>query len=202
MIYFIQNEVTKNIKIGKSNNPLKRLSSLMTGSAESLILLRVIDGDRAEEKKLHEMFSDYRIRGEWFRDNEQITNFINNFESFSDKDIVKFPIFRESHLGLTMYSEYVGYNCITSFNQDIERRYISRRFIDCSSDDSFVLLKHEPWSKIKPFHIETLFRYKTNPPRNTNYKLLAIYKTHKGAMMRMFYELNNERLVNHNTCFV
>lgn len=202
MIYFIQNKITNNIKIGKSNNPLKRLNSLRTACTEELVILKVIEGGIEEEKKLHKMFSDYRIRGEWFRDNEQITNFINNFERFSDKDTVKSPIFRESYLGMTMYSEYIGDNRMISFNRDIEHICDSSRFIDCSADDSFVLLKHEPFSKIKPFHIETLFRYKTNPPRNSNYKLVAIYKTHNGAMMRMFHELNNEMLINNNTCFI
>lgn len=76
MIYFIQNEVTRNIKIGTSSNPEKRLQSLQTASAENLVILGIIDGGVQEEKKLHIMFAQHRLRGEWFLENDELVDYI------------------------------------------------------------------------------------------------------------------------------
>lgn len=66
MIYIISN--SKHLKIGKSENPMKRLKSLQTGSSEPLSLeacFRTFD-DGIAEQKLHEYFKAKKIHGEWF----------------------------------------------------------------------------------------------------------------------------------------
>lgn len=67
-VYFIQNAVTKNIKIGRTDDDVEsRLMSLQTGNDCDLILLKTIEcNSRVIEKQLHEKFSQYHVRGEWF----------------------------------------------------------------------------------------------------------------------------------------
>ena len=66
MIYFIQEGINGSIKIGFSNNPHKRLSTLQTSSSKSLYLIAVLEGDNTKEQELHNKFIEYRDRGEWF----------------------------------------------------------------------------------------------------------------------------------------
>ncbi len=66
MIYFIQNENTKAIKIGYSIDVQKRLAQLQTAVAERLILIGQIPGEITDERDLHERFRDHHVRGEWF----------------------------------------------------------------------------------------------------------------------------------------
>lgn len=80
MIYFIQDTISKNIKIGVSRNPNKRLATLQISHDSKLIILKVIKGSTREEKLLHKMYNKYRIRGEWFFENEDLLKFISNPE--------------------------------------------------------------------------------------------------------------------------
>lgn len=85
--YFIQDELG-NVKIGKSNNPEKRLTINQTGNALKLTLLLYIFGDK--EKRLHQKFNFYKIRNsEWFKPNKQLTRFItlrmDGFNSIKEK---------------------------------------------------------------------------------------------------------------------
>lgn len=72
MIYFMLAEISGHVKIGKANDPIKRLAQLRTGSHEPLTLLGAIPGGVAEERRLHERFAVYRVRGEWFRGDEAL----------------------------------------------------------------------------------------------------------------------------------
>lgn len=66
-VYFVAADGA--IKIGYSANVSKRMAQLQTGAACKLQLLAVHAGaDRGVEKRLHEIFKDYRLEGEWFRD--------------------------------------------------------------------------------------------------------------------------------------
>lgn len=67
MIYFIQNTVTKAIKIGYSKNPKKRLDSLQTATPDKLTLLGAIQGGLEHETAFHERFAKYALQGEWFK---------------------------------------------------------------------------------------------------------------------------------------
>ena len=64
--YFIHSPAMKAVKIGIAGNVTSRLQSLQTGSADRLILLKEISGNR--ESNFHEQFADCRIAGEWFRE--------------------------------------------------------------------------------------------------------------------------------------
>ena len=76
MIYFIQGDTTKRIKIGRAASVDTRLRSLQTAFAESLEILGTMPGERPEEIKLHNKFAFARIRGEWFQPHESLLQFI------------------------------------------------------------------------------------------------------------------------------
>ncbi len=62
--YFIADTSCSVVKIGKSNNPQKRLQYLQIAHHTHLSLLITIDGDY--EEKYHKVFAAFRVRGEWF----------------------------------------------------------------------------------------------------------------------------------------
>jgi hypothetical protein len=79
MIYFIQNEISKAIKIGFSDSPIRRLVSLQTATPDPLVLLATTDGGFKEEQILHQRFEDFRLAGEWFsheNPNDSIPEFV------------------------------------------------------------------------------------------------------------------------------
>jgi hypothetical protein len=79
MIYFIQNETAKAIKIGWSDDPAKRLVSLQTATPDRLALVATMDGGYEQERILHERYEDFRLTGEWFSSedpNDSIVEFI------------------------------------------------------------------------------------------------------------------------------
>jgi hypothetical protein len=88
-LYFIQNTVTGNIKIGVSNDPNKRLRSLQTGSADSLVLLGALLTSELSEAKAHDMFRKHRIRGEWFKPRKSLRVFIE--KRFPDVEFSQEP---------------------------------------------------------------------------------------------------------------
>jgi hypothetical protein len=77
-IYFVQCTGTRYIKIGYSENPRARLSSLQTGSASELQLLNIIDGNRDKERELHEQFRHLRVKGEWYYPSEEVYALTSN----------------------------------------------------------------------------------------------------------------------------
>ncbi len=82
-IYFIQEENDGPIKIGICINVLKRLSGIQVGTPRLLRLLAHIPGDAALERKLHKQFSSSNIRGEWFRPDEVLLNYISTLPPYT-----------------------------------------------------------------------------------------------------------------------
>ncbi len=82
-VYFIQNLYNGNIKIGKSNNPKKRLKSLQTANSNKLSLVATISESYISENEVHKMFSHFRLTGEWFSYSEQIKDFIEKIRTAS-----------------------------------------------------------------------------------------------------------------------
>ena len=59
----------KRVKIGISNNPIKRIKQLNIGNAENLKLIftkKALGKGYSDEIKLHEKYKQFRIRSEWF----------------------------------------------------------------------------------------------------------------------------------------
>lgn len=66
MIYYIHNTNNGLVKIGFSKHPNIRLKQLKNQHGNSLLIVRIIPGDRALEKEIHAKFSRQRVHGEWF----------------------------------------------------------------------------------------------------------------------------------------
>ncbi len=80
MVYFIQNTVTGNIKIGISNNPSSRLYSLQHATVDHLVILLITEGTAEDEAGLHARFAEWRLRGEWFKPCDKLLALIASLE--------------------------------------------------------------------------------------------------------------------------
>lgn len=81
-VYFIQAGDHGPIKIGttKDGNEEARLQTLQTGCAEDLSLVAVEPGGVDEERRLHERFAEYRLRGEWFRPGVKLAAYLDRMD--------------------------------------------------------------------------------------------------------------------------
>lgn len=66
-IYAIYNRTKNKVKIGYSNNPLKRLSQLQTGNSDRLDLLCTFKGSAKIETEIHEKLHHDHLIDEWFK---------------------------------------------------------------------------------------------------------------------------------------
>ena len=86
--YFILNEATGLVKIGKAINPERRLSELEHMNGRELRLLAIFpDSGDTGERRLHAKFLSLRSRGEWFKYGPRIKGFLN-----SESPVV-FPVY-------------------------------------------------------------------------------------------------------------
>ncbi len=76
MIYFIKSD-DGFVKIGTSEKVKERLIRLQIATPHKLTLLHTFEGDQKLENKLHKLFKDHHVRGEWFKYCQEIENFIN-----------------------------------------------------------------------------------------------------------------------------
>jgi predicted GIY-YIG superfamily endonuclease len=75
-VYFIQNEFTKNIKIGYAVNVERRLRDLQTGNEFYLSLIKKVPGSYASEQLIHKKFQAYRLEREWFKPGIELQKFL------------------------------------------------------------------------------------------------------------------------------
>ena len=66
MIYLIYNEEYDKLKIGYSNDPVKRFGAIQTSHWADLKLIHMEDGTLEEERFIHQSLAAYNIRGEWY----------------------------------------------------------------------------------------------------------------------------------------
>jgi len=78
MIYFLRNGLDGDIKIGytKTSNILERIRALQTGNPNVIFPLGFINGNRADEKKLHKLFNKHHVVGEWFSPSYEIIEYV------------------------------------------------------------------------------------------------------------------------------
>jgi hypothetical protein len=74
VVYFVRSPA--GIKIGFSVNMKHRLNTLQNASAHELELLGTIPGTFRTESTIHKMFSNLRMRGEWFQNHPSILEYI------------------------------------------------------------------------------------------------------------------------------
>jgi hypothetical protein len=96
-VYFIQNSVTGNIKIGRAKDIEKRLKALQSASDCPLRLLFSLDVHKmvTEERTIHERFKDYRIIGEWFRFEGELYDYVHELISNRIKSSQEWKIEQE-----------------------------------------------------------------------------------------------------------
>jgi Meiotically up-regulated gene 113 len=87
-IYFLLNEDSNAIKIGRARDLGKRMKALQTSSPARLKLIRSIQvnsGKEAEalEKSLHLQFKSIRLAGEWFKAEAELLEHIRTYQSAS-----------------------------------------------------------------------------------------------------------------------
>lgn len=68
--YFILNRRCRRVKIGRSIDPVARLRTLQTATADSLELVGSLSNDR--ESELHKRFRELRVRREWYVATDQL----------------------------------------------------------------------------------------------------------------------------------
>lgn len=75
-IYFLRSEHGA-VKIGHSKNIDGRVRALQTAHPGELELIGTIAASVHSERQLHDILSDYRTTGEWFRDCEEVRSIIS-----------------------------------------------------------------------------------------------------------------------------
>lgn len=73
-IYFVRGD--DKVKIGFSKDVESRIKDLQASSPLELSLLLTIKGTTKTENELHDRFDKYRIRGEWFRYEGELEEFV------------------------------------------------------------------------------------------------------------------------------
>ena len=77
IIYFIQNSRGQ-VKIGwTGGEPERRLKQLQTAEAEDVHLIGWMEGSERQESALHVRFAAFRMRGEWFHQNDELKELIH-----------------------------------------------------------------------------------------------------------------------------
>jgi len=76
VVYFIQAGIDGPIKVGVASDVAARVASLQVGCPFPLALLGTVPGGFSAERRLHSMFSEFRMQGEWFEPDWSVLNYI------------------------------------------------------------------------------------------------------------------------------
>lgn len=76
MVYFIQGEQTKRIKIGKADDVRARLQQLQCGSPDRLTVVKVLTHE-SRDRVYHGQFQSDLVYGEWFSPSDTLMAFID-----------------------------------------------------------------------------------------------------------------------------
>lgn len=74
------------VKIGMSVNPRERARKMQVGATEEIELLCAIPGGADVERNLHAAFEAYRVRGEWFRLEGHLADYIATMAAQSSRE--------------------------------------------------------------------------------------------------------------------
>lgn len=82
-VYFILNQDSNAIKIGRAKDLEKRMKALQTSSPAKLKLIKFIQVEGSEkaqelEQLLHQQFGGIRLAGEWFKAEENLLEYISS----------------------------------------------------------------------------------------------------------------------------
>lgn len=79
-VYLILNATLRQIKIGYSAQPLRRIVALQTSVPHHLTLMHWFPGTRETERQLHERFDSHHLGREWFYAHDDILEYFKNQE--------------------------------------------------------------------------------------------------------------------------
>lgn len=77
IVYFVESKRTRYIKIGFTEKFKFRLAQLRSAEKHQIRVLALVCGDRVAEAFFHELFSDHRAYGEWFKPHHDIKKAIS-----------------------------------------------------------------------------------------------------------------------------
>jgi hypothetical protein len=69
------------VKIGTTDNPFARITSLQVASPQQLEFHLTFIGGKKEERELHRRFRPHHVHGEWFHFSPEIKEFISSHTS-------------------------------------------------------------------------------------------------------------------------
>lgn len=75
-IYFLFDGI--GIKVGFSTHFQKRLPTIQSSNRARLKVLAVVPGTQVEERRIHSLFNDIKIRGEWFANTRALRQYIKD----------------------------------------------------------------------------------------------------------------------------
>lgn len=104
-VYFIYNPGAHAIKIGKSKDVKKRLTSLETASPGKLKLLYSCPARNSWEKIIHDELGKYRMKGEWFEASKELFRFIMWFKVIQETGLNSRDFSRKSFNDEEYYNE-------------------------------------------------------------------------------------------------
>lgn len=181
MIYFIQQEISKAIKIGTTEQDItKRLRTIQTGSSEKLILRGVTHGGEREEQILHIRYKKYRLHGEWFQLSEDVilsllhqeTDQVSNtrrVETIDCVDVKQYPQWHRNATPLQKQCQAADekrrfkYLCSIIILAIILRSCISQSTVESidttAAKTTYDKQNLKPVTPIDPFSIESMRRH-------------------------------------------
>ena len=155
MVYFIEDIENKRIKIGKSKNPAHRLSQLQVSNSNKLKIIGVIeDNIHLIEQDFHILFSDYRIRGEWFYGSDVLIKFIKSFSK---------PYKPKQNNLQKDFSKWFEYWKLNKFDNPISKNDIYNNYVyfiqKISNDRKYYGEQHFGQNFLAFFMASPIFRY-------------------------------------------
>jgi integrase len=85
MIYFIQDDLTKHVKIGYTKKSVySRFHNMQVSTPHKLSILLAMPGNIHEERRLHERFKQDKIRGEWYTLTPNLKKIIRYYSSINN----------------------------------------------------------------------------------------------------------------------
>lgn len=82
-VYFIQGESGGPVKIGYTTDIKRRLKELQSGSIDILQILLVVPGNKVYEQYLHSKFENYRLKGEWYKPDPKIFEYMDKLREMN-----------------------------------------------------------------------------------------------------------------------
>lgn len=81
-VYLMHDKTNDFLKIGYSENPIRRHKEIVHGSTNEISLLGFFPGSMANEHIVHGIFKKSRVKREWFRNDTDIIDYFEEHPCF------------------------------------------------------------------------------------------------------------------------